>query len=70
MYRNLMAGFCFFWCMLFGGAIGVLCFTSPISSGDRETDVWNAAIRAVIGVILGGIAWKVWEGRHTRAPNS
>jgi hypothetical protein len=70
MYRSLMAGFCFFWSMVFGGAIGMFCFMPPISSGDRETDVWHTAGRAVVGVVLGGIAWKAWEDRHAPLRNS
>lgn len=66
MYRNLLLGLGLFLSMIVGGILGLFCLTNPIRSGGPEEDAWELSRNIVIGTILGGVAWKLWQWWNVR----
>lgn len=66
MYRNLMLGLGFFLSMIAGGVLGMFCLTNPIRSGGPEEEAYEISRNIIVGTILGGAAWKIWQAWNTR----
>ena len=67
MYRNLLLGLGLLLSMIAGGFLGLFCLTNPIrSSTTPEGDAYELSRNIVIGTILGGVAWKLWQWWNMR----